>query len=141
MNYCFKTVCLAILAGSICLGATAQEKPIVPVVPAVTPPATPPKAVPKPYKEVITNKSITSKGLFTMHKVEDKYYAELPLSLLGRDILIVNRVSKSSVESPKGFGGYAGDQIGEKVIRFEQGPNNKVFIRNISYNVNPDSTD
>ncbi len=140
MNYCFKSVCLAFLAGSFFVIATAQEKPIAPVIPAVIPPITPPKAVPKPYKEVITNKAVTIKGLFTMHKVEDKYYAELPLSLLDRDILIVNRVSKSSVETPKGFGGYAGDQIGEKIIRFEQGPNNKVFIRNISYNVNPDST-
>ena len=32
-----------------------------------------------------------------------------------------------------GFFGYAGDQIGQNVIRFEKGPNNKVFLRNISY--------
>ena len=141
MNHCFKTICLAFLVITFSLKAIAQDKPVTPAAPAaITPPATPPKAAPKPYKEVITNKAITSKGLFTMHKVEDKYYAELPVNLLGRDILVVNRVSKSSVEIPKGFGGYAGDQIGEKVIRFEKGPNNKVFIRNISYNVNPDST-
>ena len=141
MNHCFKTICLAFLVVTFSLTAIAQDKPVPPAAPAAaTPPVTPPKAAPKPYKEVITNKAITSKGLFTMHKVEDKYYAELPVNLLGRDILVVNRVSKSSVEIPKGFGGYAGDQIGEKVIRFEKGPNNKVFIRNISYNVNPDST-
>lgn len=141
MNHCFKTICLAFLVVTFSLTAIAQDKPVTPAAPAAaTPPVTPPKAAPKPYKEVITNKAITSKGLFTMHKVEDKYYAELPVNLLGRDILVVNRVSKSSVEIPKGFGGYAGDQIGEKVIRFEKGPNNKVFIRNISYNVNPDST-
>ena len=141
MNHCVKTICLAFLVVTFSLTAIAQDKPVIPAAPgAATPPVTPPKAAPKPYKEVITNKAITSKGLFTMHKVEDKYYAELPVNLLGRDILVVNRVSKSSVEIPKGFGGYAGDQIGEKVIRFEKGPNNKVFIRNISYNVNPDST-
>ena len=141
MNHCFKTICLAFLMVAFSLTSIAQDKPVTSAVPAAaTLPATPPKAAPKPYKEVITNKAITSKGLFTMHKVEDKYYAELPVNLLGRDILVVNRVSKSSVEIPKGFGGYAGDQIGEKVIRFEKGPNNKVFIRNISYNVNPDST-
>ena len=32
-----------------------------------------------------------------------------------------------------GFFGYAGDQIGQNVIRFEKGPNNKIFLRNISY--------
>jgi Met-zincin/Domain of unknown function (DUF5117)/Domain of unknown function (DUF5118) len=96
---------------------------------------------PKPYKEVITDKAVTRKGMFTVHKVDDKYYFELPTQILGRDILVVNRVSKSSVESPKGFYGYAGDQIGQNVIRYEKGPNNKIFLKNISYRVNPtDST-
>jgi hypothetical protein len=98
------------------------------------------KSEPKPYGEIITEKAKTSKGFLTVQKVEDKYYFEIPSQILGRDILVVNRVSQSSIESPKAFGGYAGDQIGESVIRFEMGPNNKIFIRNISYNVNPDST-
>jgi hypothetical protein len=99
-----------------------------------------PSTGPKPYKEVITDKAKTSKGLFTVHKVEDKYYFEIAPKLFGRDILVVNRVSKSSMETPKSFSGYAGDQIGENVIRFEKGPNNKVFLKNISYNVYPDSS-
>ncbi|MES2645961.1 MAG: zinc-dependent metalloprotease [Bacteroidota bacterium] len=99
-----------------------------------------PKTGPKPYKDVITDKAKTSKGFFTVHKIEEKYFLEISPKLFGRDILIVNRVSKASVESPKAFGGYAGDQIGENVIRFERGPNNKLFLKNISYNVNPDSS-
>jgi hypothetical protein len=100
-----------------------------------------PSTGPRPYKEVITDKAVTRKGMFKVHKVDDKYYFELPAQVLGRDILVVNRVSKSSVESPKSFYGYAGDQIGQNVIRFERGPNNKVFLKNISYRVNPsDST-
>jgi hypothetical protein len=95
---------------------------------------------PKPYKEVITDKARTTKGLFTVHKVEDRFFFEISPKMFGRDILVVNRVSKSSVESPKTFGGYAGDQIGENVIRFEKGPNNKVYLKNISYNVYPDSS-
>ncbi len=102
--------------------------------------ATPPKPGPKPYKEVITDKAKTSRGMFTVHKVDEKYYFEISPKLFGRDILVVNRVSKSSMETPKTFSGYAGDQIGENVIRFEKGPNNKVFLKNISYNVYPDST-
>src|SRR5436190_3023283 len=101
----------------------------------------PPTTGPRPYKEVITDKAITRKGMFTIHKVDERYYFELPSKLLGRDILVVNRVSKSSVESPKAFYGYAGDQIGQNVIRYERGPNNKIFLKNISYRVNPtDST-
>ncbi len=95
---------------------------------------------PKPYKEVITEKAKTMKGLFTVHKVEDRYFFEISPKMFGRDILVVNRVSKSSVETPKSFSGYAGDQIGENVIRFDKGPNNKVYLKNISYNVNPDSS-
>jgi len=36
-----------------------------------------PKPGPKPYKEVITEKASTKKGLFTIHKVEDKWFFEI----------------------------------------------------------------
>src|SRR6185436_17515437 len=55
-------------------------------------------------------------------------------SLFGRDILCVNRIAKASAGMRSGgFFGYGGDQIGQGVIRFEKGPNNKVFLRSISY--------
>lgn len=94
-----------------------------------------PATGPKPYKEVITAKAETSKGLFWVHKVEDKYYFEIPDSLLMREILVVNRISKAPAGLRAGgsFFGYAGDQIGQNVIRFEKGPKNKVFLRTISY--------
>ncbi len=140
MNYSITKTCLPFIALFISLTISAQEKPAPTGPPTVTTPPTPPKQGPKPYKEIITDKAVTKKGLFTIHKVEDKYYAELPGKLLGRDILVINRVSKSSIESPKAFGGYAGDQIGDNVVRFEKGPINKLFLKNISYKVNPDST-
>lgn len=94
-----------------------------------------PSTAPKPYKEVITAKAETSKGLFWVHKVEDRYYFEIPDSLLLRDILIVNRISKAPAGLRAGgsFFGYAGDQIGQNVIRFEKGPKNKIFLRTISF--------
>jgi hypothetical protein len=100
-----------------------------------------PANAPRPYKEVITDRARTDEGLFKVHKVEDKWFFEIPDSLLGRDIMVVNRIIKSSVNSPKSFGGYAGDQINESVIRFEKGPNYKIFLRSVSYiNVSKDST-
>ncbi len=142
MNQNFKQCSVAIASFCITLMSTAQVRPTLPlgVTPSTMPGAKPQKQEPKPYKEVITEQAKTKRGLFIVHQVEDKYYLELPTKILGRDILMVNRVSKSSIESQKAFGGYAGDQIGENVIRFEKGPNNKIFIKNISYNVNPDST-
>jgi len=88
---------------------------------------------PKLYKDVITAKAVTDEGLFNVHKVEEKYFLEIPDTLLGREILIVNRISKSAAGMRSGFFGYAGDEIGRNVIRFEKGPNNKLFIRNISF--------
>lgn len=140
MIYPIKHTCIALTAVIASFCADAQDRPVVPAATTATLPVVPPRSAPKPYKDVITNKAITSKGIFTIHKIDDRYFAELPLTLIGRDILVLNRVSKSSIESPKAFGGYAGDQIGDNVIRFEKGPNNKVFVRNISYSVNPDST-
>jgi hypothetical protein len=130
-------------------GARAQQKPGTPpanangaAAPGQTPPATPPaKAGPKPYKEVITEKANTRKGMMWIHKVEDKWYFEIGDSLMGRDILVVNRISKAPIDTRAGFLGFAGDEINENVIRFEKGPNNKVFLRNISFTVySKDST-
>ena len=76
---------------------------------------------PKSFREVITEKAKSDEGLFRVHRVEDKWYFEIPDSMLGRDIMVVNRISRSSVNAPKAFGGYAGDEINESVIRFEKG--------------------
>lgn len=94
-----------------------------------------PKPGPKPYKEVINYKAKTQRGLFTVHQVEDKYYLEIPDSIMGRDVLVTTRVSKSGANLRQGnsFTGYAGDDVNSGVISFEKGPNNKVFIVNKSF--------
>ena len=84
---------------------------------------------PRPYKEIITDKARTDDGLFKVHRIEDKYFLEIPDSLFMRDILVVNRISKAAAGMRiGGFFGYGGDQIGQNVIRFEKGPNNRVFV-------------
>ena len=98
------------------------------------------KSQPKPYKSVITEKALTKAGFFKVHKVDDKYYFELADSVMGREILVVNRISKAGAEV-RAAAGYAGDQIGSSVIQFEKGPNNRVFLRKISFSTySPDST-
>src|SRR5688572_21891059 len=66
---------------------------------------------PKPYNEVITAKAKTDAGLFKVHKVEDRFFFEIADSLLGRDILVVNRIGKAAAGSRSFMMGYAGDQI------------------------------
>ena len=89
-----------------------------------------PAAGVRPYKEVITDKAISKNGFFKVHKVEDKYYFEIPNDMLWRDILVVNRLSQTQAGT-----GYGGDQIGQNVVRFDKGPNNRIFLRTISYAV------
>ena len=95
---------------------------------------------PKPYKEVITAKAKTDKGLLITHQLDDKYFFEIPDAILNREILIVNRISKAAAAGDLGRSGYAGDQIGENVIAFEKGPNNKIFLKSISYQENSRDT-
>lgn len=98
------------------------------------------KAEPKPYATVITNKALTRQGMITTHKLDDKYFFEIADTTLGRDILVVARISKSGSEV-RAAQGYAGDPIGGGVIRFEKGPNNRIFMRKVSFQTySPDST-
>ena len=98
------------------------------------------RAQPRPYRSVITEKAITRNGLFKTHKVDDHYYFEIPDSVLNREILVVSRIARAGAEV-RSADGYAGDQIGSTVIRFEKGPTNRIFLRKISYSTySPDST-
>src|SRR5687768_2383519 len=90
-------------------------------------------AAPRPYNEVIPSRAVTQAGLFRVHRVDDRWFFEVHDSLLNRDILVVNRISKAAAGGRSGFSGYAGDQIGDNVIQFEKGPNNKLFLKSISY--------
>lgn len=135
-----KNVTLAslLLAGSLTAGL-AQNRPTVPASggaptqPTGAPSSAQRTAMPKPYKEVITDKAKTDEGLFKVHMVDDKWYFELPDSLLHRDILVVTRISKSAAGLSNGFSGYAGDIVNNNVISFEKGPNNRVFLRRVSF--------
>ncbi|SMC98556.1 zinc-dependent metalloprotease [Pedobacter africanus] len=122
-------------------GFAQKRNPKTPTPVATPPPANPnamnrpggPSTGPKPYNQVITAKAKTDKGLFKVHFVEDRYFFEIPDSLLGREILTVNRISKAAAGNRAQMMGYGGDHIGDNVISFEKGPNNKVFLKSISY--------
>ncbi|WP_426324372.1 zinc-dependent metalloprotease [Pedobacter sp. R-06] len=95
----------------------------------------------KPYSEIITKNTKSQNGFITVHQKDNKYYFEIPNAIFNRDILFVNRISKASTDMRNGSNGYAGDQIGETVYRFEKGPDKKIFLRRISFSeYNKDST-
>src|SRR5687768_4262959 len=87
----------------------------------------------RPYSSIITSKAVTKTGLFLIHKVDERYFFEVPENILGRDLLIVARISKAAADLRGLVLGYAGDQVNEQVIRLEKGPNNKLFLKKITY--------
>jgi hypothetical protein len=98
--------------------------PAAPATPPAAPPA-PAKPGPKPYKDVITAKAKTTKGLFTVHKIDDKYFFELSENLFNKEIMAITRYSKVA----GGGGVYGGELANQQVVKFEKGPDNKVFMR------------
>lgn len=70
----------------------------------------------KSYDQVL-KKAVTQKGMFWVHRVENNYYFEIPDSLMGRDILIVNKISGVPFELNEA-GVNKGMGFGEKCIRF-----------------------
>ena len=92
----------------------------------------------KPYKDVVPATAKTSRGFFSIHKVDDRWLAEIPDSLVGRDMLVVNRIVKAAagMTAAKALGGicsYAGDEISHEVIRFDRLTEDKIFLRSTSF--------
>lgn len=55
----------------------------------------------KSYRSVITKSAKSDDGIITVHEVDEKFYYEVPMSLLGKDMLLVTRIKNI----PAGFGG------------------------------------
>ncbi len=93
------------------------------------------KPKPKSFYETIIKKGTRDIGFCVIHKVDNRYYFEIPDSIFDKDILIVNRISKAAaqVKPDHEYAGYGADEIGENVIRFSRGANNKVFIKKMEY--------
>ena len=112
-------------------GAMAQQKK--PSTPAAAPaaasaPAGPAKPGIKPYKDVITEKAKTDKGMFKVHQVDGKYYYEIPDSLFGREMLMVTRY----VKTPAVDGTYGGEELNEQVWVWQK-RDKQVLLRVPSY--------
>lgn len=95
------------------------------------------QTAPSNYSKLIKPNAITRQGIFNVHKVGDKYYFEIADSLLGRDILIVTRIAQGAAGIRPEYSGYSGDQVGNTIIRFEKGPEHKLFLRRITYEEQP----
>jgi hypothetical protein len=105
---------LLVLAASLAL---AQTKP------GETP-------APLPYKSIITDTTSSEYGMITVHQLARKIFFEVPDSLIGRELLIVNRIARGSAEL-RAASAFPGDQVSGSTVRFEKGAPNEILLRQI----------
>src|SRR6187551_1184621 len=128
---CAAIILMLFMAGSPLLAQRKKDKKET-TKPVETPPPAEKKDEKKdgiqPYEKVITAKAKTDKGLFAVHKLDDKYYYEIPDSLLGREMLMVTRISKTADKI-----GYGGEELNNSALRWER-KDKKILLRVVSYN-------
>ncbi len=92
---------------------------------------------PRPYAQVITNRAITDPGGITTHRVDERYFFEVPDSLVRRDFLFVSRVAGV----PAGIGGFtsAGTSIEERLVRWER-TGDRLVLRSLAVSAYADDS-
>ncbi len=83
----------------------------------------------KAYNKVITKDAVSDPGMFTVHKVKDKYYYEIPDSLFNREMLTVTRIAKTATGI-----GFGGGKENTQVNRWQR-KGDKVLLRVVSYEI------
>ena len=98
------------------------------------------QAQPRPYARVVTSQAQTRRGLFTVHRINDRLLFEIPRSELNKDMLMVGRYARAAAADPNGQGvRYGGDQFGERTLRWERN-GNRVILRSPSFDIVADTT-
>ncbi len=80
-----------------------------------------------PYAEAVPDTAISSPGLFTVHRVGDRYLYEIPNEKLGREMILITRVTQTA--SGIGFGGH---RQTTEMVRWER-RGDQVLLRQVSF--------
>jgi Met-zincin/Domain of unknown function (DUF5117)/Domain of unknown function (DUF5118) len=89
----------------------------------------------KPYDTVITAEATTKKGVFDVHRLDDKLYFEIPRAQLDKDFLWVTQLAQTLA----GYG-LGGTGVLDRVIRFEL-RDEKILLRDVKYGIRADVDD
>ena len=81
----------------------------------------------KPYDEVITDEAETDEGVFTVHRLDQKVFYEIPVSELGREFLWVSQIARKT----EGVG-YGGQALGNRVVSWNR-RGDQVLLKSVSY--------
>ncbi len=100
-------------------------------------------AQPRAYNRVITRDAKTRRGMFAVHRVNDKLYFEIPKNELNKDMLLVGRFTRAAAANPRlpggQFGSYGGDQFVERTLRWDRS-GNRIILRSPSFAIVADSS-
>ncbi len=77
------------------------------------------------YAKLIKQGGSKEDGLFTVRHIKDKWYLEVPDSVLGRMLLVVTRF----VSVPQGFKLLSGEEVNRSVVYFEQYDDKRLLLR------------
>ena len=83
----------------------------------------------QPYNKVITKDAKTDDGLFKVHQIDEKFYYEIPDSLLEREMLMVTRIAKTA----NGIG-FGGGKVNTQVLRWQK-KNKTILLRVVSHSI------
>ncbi|HJZ96718.1 MAG TPA: zinc-dependent metalloprotease [Candidatus Solibacter sp.] len=90
---------------------------------------------PQPYDRVITKDAKSSKGLFTVHQIRERYFYEIPKSELGKELLFNSQIAKTTLGA-----GYGGGQYADRVVRWDL-RGNRVLLMDVNYGVTANPND
>lgn len=90
-----------------------------------------------PYDQLIKKPGSVREGIFTVRHIEDKWYFEIPDSIIGRYLLAVTRFTGV----PQSFGKFSGEAVNQQTIYFEQRDAKNLVLRAyvLSQEADPDS--
>src|SRR4030095_8839361 len=79
----------------------------------------------RPYDRVITKDAKSDQGVFTVHRIKDRLYYEIPKDKLGKDFLWVSQIAKTTLGS-----GWGGQAAGNRVVKWER-RGDRILLRNV----------
>lgn len=81
------------------------------------------------FEKIASEGNLISRGMFNVYAQDDKYYFEIPVSLLQRDMLVVNKLQRVPFEL-NDAGVNRGTNYETQMIRFEWNkPAKKIMVR------------
>src|SRR5437773_1658297 len=84
---------------------------------------------PRPYDRVITKDVKSDDGVFTVHRIRDRVYYEIPKEQLGKEFLWVTQIAKTTVGQGQG-----GQAAGNRVVKWVR-RDNRVLLKNVAFDI------